>query len=236
MSFSSSSLIWSSLLCSSWTKCPLSSFSSITRPTSWLRVSLCASGGQSGLLSTSSGFWPHRDTALLRAPVSTSSSWSTVRLLTSLSAWVSTGMMCPRTPSPNSSSMACIAWLASWPIPMPEPGAWSTSRKACGPGLTSWRLLKASLALLLIPSDDPRISGVSISVTSLPSNTVICLVQFKRWPFGAFVSLLPNKVLSKVVRPPPAGPMRISLKPGLLLGLPKSPSLDDPIEGICFFR
>lgn len=239
MSASSSSLMRSSLLCNSWTKCPLSVFISITRPTSCLRVTPCTSAGQSGLLSTSSGLWPHRDRAFFRPPASTSSIWSTVCRRPRWSAWVSTGMMCPTAPSPNSSTVARIAWATSWSIPLLDPGARITSRKACGPGPASWRLLRASLALLLFPCEGPKRSGVSITVTSLPSITVLLLVLSIWGPMGVLVSLLPNKVSAREVRPPPAGPRRISLRAGLL-GLllvgsifdSSAPSLDDPAEKV----
>ena len=229
----SSSLMWSSLLCSSWTKCPLCVFISIARRISWLRIAFCSSRGHPGLLSTSSGLWSHRDRAFFRPPASTSSSCSTVRLRPRWSAWVSTGMMYPATSSPNSWRVALIARPASWSMPMLGAGARITSRKACGPGLVSWRLLRASLALMLLPNDSPKRSGVSITATSSPSITVHLLVLSIRGPMGVLVSLLPNKVCAREVLPPPAGPRRISLKLDWLEPLrvrSLSDSLDDPVK------
>ncbi|TNN38829.1 hypothetical protein EYF80_051013 [Liparis tanakae] len=95
MSASSSSLTRSSLLCSSWTKCP--PLISVTRPTSRLRSTLLACGGQSGPLSTSSDLWSHGD-GVLSGPSESLCSTACFR-----AAWVSTGMTYVATPSPNSS-------------------------------------------------------------------------------------------------------------------------------------
>ncbi len=58
---------------------------------------------------------------------------------------------------------------------------------------------------------------------------------------GALVSLLPSKVSAREVRPPPVGPRRISLRPGLLALLvgsvsdSRAPSVDDPAEVTRFY-
>lgn len=228
MSASSSSLMRSSFLCRLWTKYPLVLISA-TRSSSCLRVTLRTSGGQSGPLSTSSGLWLHRDVAVFKAAEFASSSLSIVRLWWGKqSACVNTGITYSVTPSPNSSMVVWISWATSWL--MLDPEARTTRRKACGPGRASWRLLRASMALLLFPIDVPKRSGVSIALIWMPFITCLCWVLSVNGPICSVDSHLPSKVCANEARPAPAGPKRIILRPSSLTPLLDSsvPSLGDP--------